>query len=98
MGNENNRHEYWHRRVPNLEIFFKRKGQKLAITTNPSDYKTGEIVSWMINGKLLHIGIITSKNQLTEKKFDRTQHWGGQVLSVFSITKLLDTFKYSKKK
>jgi uncharacterized protein YijF (DUF1287 family) len=50
-----------HRRVPNLEVFFTRKGQKLAVTQNPSDYKTGEIVTWMINGKLPHIGIITHK-------------------------------------
>ena len=57
-----------HRRVPNLETFFERKGQKLDVTTNPLDYNTGEIVSWMINGKLPHIGIITSKNQLTEKE------------------------------
>lgn len=44
-----------HRRVPNLEVFFERKGEKLKVTQNASDYKTGELVSWMINGKLPHI-------------------------------------------
>lgn len=48
-----------HRRVPNLEVFFTRKGQKLTVSDNPKEYKTGEIVTWMINGKLPHIGIIT---------------------------------------
>lgn len=54
-----------HRRVPNLEVFFARKGTTLPITQNSNDYKTGEIVTWMINNKLPHIGIVThikSKN------------------------------------
>jgi uncharacterized protein YijF (DUF1287 family) len=48
-----------HRRVPNLETFFTRKGQKLPVSQNPSDYKTGDLVTWMINDKLPHIGIVT---------------------------------------
>jgi hypothetical protein len=48
-----------HRRVPNLEVFFERKGEKLKVTQNASDYKTGDLVTWMINGKLPHIGIVT---------------------------------------
>ncbi len=50
-----------HRRVPNLEVFFTRKGKKLEVSDNPNDYKAGEIVTWMIGGKLPHIGIITHK-------------------------------------
>lgn len=49
-----------HRRVPNLETFFARKGKKLQVTQNPDDYKTGAIVTWMINDKLPHIGIVTN--------------------------------------
>ncbi|MES2813079.1 MAG: DUF1287 domain-containing protein [Bacteroidota bacterium] len=48
-----------HRRVPNLEVFFERKGKKIPVSQNPSDYKTGDIITWMINDKLPHIGIIT---------------------------------------
>lgn len=48
-----------HRRVPNLETFFSRNGQKLVLTENASDYKTGEMVTWMINDKMPHIGIVT---------------------------------------
>lgn len=48
-----------HRRVPNLEVFFERKGNKLPVSQNPEDYKTGNIVTWIINGKLPHIGIVT---------------------------------------
>ena len=50
-----------HRRVPNLEVFFERKGIKLPISEDAKDYKTGELVTWMINEKLPHIGIITNK-------------------------------------
>ncbi|MFM2230455.1 MAG: hypothetical protein RL607_1713 [Bacteroidota bacterium] len=48
-----------HRRVPNLEVFFERKGKKLSNSTHSADYQPGDIVTWMINGKLPHIGIVT---------------------------------------
>jgi uncharacterized protein YijF (DUF1287 family) len=57
-----------HRRVPNLEVFFERKGKKLEVSNNPNDYKTGEIVTWMINGKLPHIGIVTHKKPSDGKR------------------------------
>nr|WP_317622826.1 DUF1287 domain-containing protein [Paenimyroides cloacae] len=54
-----------HRRVPNLETFFKRKGKELPITQNANDYKTGAIVTWMINDKLPHIGLLLTSFQMT---------------------------------
>ena len=87
-----------HRRVPNLETFFERKGQKLAVTSNPLDYKTGEIVSWMINGKLPHIGIITSKKSADGKRNLIVHNiGGGQVLSdcLFDY-EIVGHFKYKK--
>ena len=70
-----------HRRVPNLEVFFTRKGEKLVVSDQPKDYKTGEIVTWMIGGKLPHIGIITHKKS-TDGKRPLLVHnvGGGQVL------------------
>lgn len=50
-----------HRRVPNLERFFERHGQTLAITDNPKDYLPGDVVSWRLAGGLPHIGIVTDK-------------------------------------
>jgi uncharacterized protein YijF (DUF1287 family) len=70
-----------HRRVPNLEVFFERKGHKLAISQDPSAYKTGEIVTWMINGKLPHIGIVTNKKSKDGKRNLIVHNvGGGQVL------------------
>jgi uncharacterized protein YijF (DUF1287 family) len=70
-----------HRRVPNLEVFFERKGEKLKVTQNASEYKTGELVTWMINGKLPHIGIVTHLKS-TDGKRNLIVHnvGGGQVL------------------
>jgi uncharacterized protein YijF (DUF1287 family) len=70
-----------HRRVPNLEVFFERNGQELPITQNPKDYKTGEIVTWIINDKLPHVGIITSKKSTDGKRNLIVHNVGnGQVL------------------
>lgn len=46
-----------HRRVPNLEVFFARRGEELAITDDAGDYLPGDVVSWMV-GTLPHIGIV----------------------------------------
>lgn len=50
-----------HRRVPNLEAFFTRKGVSLPISDNPEDYLPGDIVSWRLPGGLPHIGIVTDQ-------------------------------------
>lgn len=70
-----------HRRVPNLEVFFERKGRKLPISEDSKDYKTGEIVTWMINNKLPHIGIVTNKkSEDGERNLIVHNVGGGQVL------------------
>lgn len=68
-----------HRRVPNLEVFFERKGKKLPISKNASDYKTGEMVTWMIGGKLPHIGIVTHKKSSNGNPMIVHNVGGGQV-------------------
>ena len=50
-----------HRRVPNLQVFFKRYGEELKISNNKSDYKTGDIVTWMLPGNLPHIGMVVDQ-------------------------------------
>jgi uncharacterized protein YijF (DUF1287 family) len=87
-----------HRRVPNLEVFFERKGTKLPVSENCSDYKTGEIVIWMINNKLPHIGIVTSKKSADgERNLIVHNVGGGQVLEdcLFEY-KIVGHFKYQK--
>jgi len=50
-----------HRRVPNLEVFFSRKGKSLPVSKNPADYKPGDIVSWRLPSGRPHIGIVVDK-------------------------------------
>jgi uncharacterized protein len=45
-----------HRRVPNLQTFFKRKG---AVSDDPL-YQPGDLVSMMLPGNLPHIGIVSN--------------------------------------
>lgn len=85
-----------HRRVPNLEVFFERKGEKLAVTQNPLDYKTGDLVTWMIGNKLPHIGIVTHKKSVDGKRNLIVHNvGGGQVLEdcLFSW-KIVGHFRY----
>ncbi len=48
-----------HRRVPNLETFFRRRGAALSVTQNAADYASGDLVTMRLPGNLPHIGIVT---------------------------------------
>jgi uncharacterized protein YijF (DUF1287 family) len=51
-----------HRRVPNLQTFFKRMGRSVPVSAKGKDYKPGDIVSWDLNGKgVTHIGIVSNR-------------------------------------
>ena len=87
-----------HRRVPNLEVFFGRKGKSLDVTQNATDYKTGDLVTWMINDKLPHIGIITHlKSEDGKRNLIVHNVGGGQVLEdcLFSYT-IVGHYQYGK--
>lgn len=47
-----------HRRVPNLQVFFKRHGKTFSQSGKPSDFSPGDIVTWTVSGNLPHIGIV----------------------------------------
>jgi uncharacterized protein len=50
-----------HRRVPNLMVFFSRKGETLSITDRGEDYAPGDLVTWDLGGGVPHIGIVTDQ-------------------------------------
>jgi uncharacterized protein len=50
-----------HRRVPNLMVFFRRKGETLPITNKAQDYAPGDLVTWDLGGNVPHIGIIVDR-------------------------------------
>ena len=66
-----------HRRVPNLQTFFKKHGKVLPITKNPTDYKPGDIVTWMLPHNLPHIGIVVNKKSYDNKRYLIVHNIGG---------------------
>jgi uncharacterized protein YijF (DUF1287 family) len=50
-----------HRRVPNLMVFFQRKGETLPTTTRPEDYSPGDLVTYDLGGNVPHIGIVVDR-------------------------------------
>ncbi len=50
-----------HRRVPNLQTYFKRAGYQLPISSDPNDYRAGDIVTVMVPPRLPHIMIVSNK-------------------------------------
>ena len=56
-----------HRRVPNLQVLFERKGENLKITDDPRDYLPGDLVTWSVDGRP-HIGIVVNKTIGSSKR------------------------------
>src|SRR5690242_111072 len=54
-----------HRRVPNLMVFFSRKGESLARTERAEDYLPGDLVTWNLGGNVPHIGIVVDQKSPT---------------------------------
>jgi hypothetical protein len=50
-----------HRRVLNLQTYFKRKGYELPISTTPTDYQAGDLVTVLLPANLPHIMIVSDK-------------------------------------
>lgn len=48
-----------HRRVPNLAVFFGRRGVSLAVSQDPADYLPGDLVTQMLAPNVPHIAIVS---------------------------------------
>lgn len=67
-----------HRRVPNLQTFFTRKGKSLPITDKPEDYKPGDTVAWDLDGKgMTHIGLVSNLWNEQTKRYSIIHNIGG---------------------
>jgi uncharacterized protein YijF (DUF1287 family) len=64
-----------HRRVPNLMVFFQRKGETLPMTARAEDYTPGDLVTWDLGGNVPHIGIV----------IDQKSRWSGRYMIVHNI-------------
>jgi len=87
-----------HRRVPNLMVFFARKGEVLTKSSNPKDYKTGDIVCWNLGGSITHIGIVVDRKSKDGKRNLIVHNIGaGQVVAdcLFDF-KVIGHFRYKQ--
>ncbi|CAN5457442.1 DUF1287 domain-containing protein [soil metagenome] len=67
-----------HRRVPNLQTFFTRRGKSLPIKQKGEDYKPGDVVSWDLDGKgMTHIGLVSNIYNENTKRYSIIHNIGG---------------------
>ena len=67
-----------HRRVPNLQTFFTRKGKSLQTTDKAEDYKPGDVVAWDLDGKgLTHTGLVSNIWNESTKRYLIIHNIGG---------------------
>ena len=56
-----------HRRVPNLQHYFRRRGYELPISENPEDYEAGDLVTSVIPPNLPHIMIVSDRKNTLDQ-------------------------------
>jgi uncharacterized protein YijF (DUF1287 family) len=57
-----------HRRVPNLQTYFRRFGESLPVPVAVEDYRPGDLVTWILPGNLPHIGLISTRRSADGKR------------------------------
>lgn len=86
-----------HRRVPNLQTFFTRRGKSLPITDKPEDYKPGDVVTWDLNGKgMTHVGLISNFYNEATRRFSIVHNIGAgaQIEDVLFDWQITGHFRY----
>ena len=69
-----------HRRVPNLQTFFTRRGKSVPVSLVADNYKPGDVVSWDLDGKgMTHIGLVSNIRTGTTGRYLIIQNIGGGV-------------------
>jgi uncharacterized protein YijF (DUF1287 family) len=86
-----------HRRVPNLRVFFERKGKSLPITDKAVDYKPGDIVTWDLNTSQTHIGIIVDVPSATPGRYMILHNigQGPQIEDILFAWKITGHYRYT---
>jgi uncharacterized protein len=86
-----------HRRVPNLQTFFNRKGKSLSITADAKDYLPGDVVAWDIDGKgMTHIGIVSNVFDEDAKRYliIHNMGWGTKLENRLFQWKIIGHYRY----
>lgn len=86
-----------HRRVPNLQVFFKRHGVSLAVSQNATAYKPGDLVTWRLDNGLPHIGVVARQLSADGKRplIVHNIGWGVQREDMLFRYKITGHYRYS---
>jgi uncharacterized protein YijF (DUF1287 family) len=57
-----------HRRAPNLQVLFQRRGRALPVSVDPADYRPGDLVTQTLPGNLSHIAIVSDARSADGKR------------------------------
>jgi uncharacterized protein YijF (DUF1287 family) len=69
-----------HRRVPNLQTFFTRRGKSLPVSNDADTYKPGDVVTWDLDGKgMTHTGLVSNDWNESKKRYLIIHNIGGGV-------------------
>ncbi len=79
-----------HRRVNNLQTYFARRGMRLPVSMDGSEYLPGDVVTWTVAG-YPHVGIVSTEPALCRTRYQIAHNIGGgvrveDVLFRFEIT------------
>ncbi len=88
-----------HRRVYNLQAFFRRHGAQLPITRNPNHYKPGDLVTWMVGPNLPHIGVVVEQRSKADPRRHMIVHniaHGPQMEDVLFRFRITGHYRYNK--
>jgi len=58
-----------HRRVPNLMVFFARRGESLPLSGRADDYTPGDLVTWDLGGGVPHIGVVVDQKSAKSGRY-----------------------------
>jgi uncharacterized protein YijF (DUF1287 family) len=79
-GNKRTDKNIDHRRVPNIQMFLKRKGKSVRVTKSAGDYQPGDVVAWDLNGNgLTHIGLVSNVFNSHTQRYSIVHNIGGGV-------------------
>jgi uncharacterized protein YijF (DUF1287 family) len=85
-----------HRRVPNLMVFFKRKGQSLPLSAHADEYHPGDLVTWNLGGGITHIGIVVDQKSPESGRYMIVHNIGAgpQMEDVLFQWKIIGHYRY----
>lgn len=86
-----------HRRVPNLMVFFRRKGEALPVSNRAGDYQPGELVTWDLGGGVPHVGIVVDQKSPQSGRYMIVHNigQGPKMEDVLFDWKITGHFRYS---